>query len=259
MLRTYDDYQRSRESGKGVAASAWSAGKTYLSNTNMVMGGLASYEAKRADGQDAIEAALSSGAETVAGLYSGGSRLDQGINAIANATGAVDDHLHHEKGRAGAQNHTRVLPGVVDTIANMTPSRMAVQTAGAGTRAYYALAKAATGDMKAIDRFATDAVKGKAGMIFQPLGMAADFVGNLGSGEGAGKALDRTLDAAKGSTLQVVGDAAGDAAWKAHEKVVEVIDKDLPKLKAAATQHVEAIEQKAAAAWGGLTAHLPWR
>jgi hypothetical protein len=133
--------------------------------------------------------------------------------------------------------------------------------------------------------------------------MAADFLGNLGSGEGAEKALDKTLRKTKGSTLEKagsasgdelyelgqsdaaksgqygapvqgiamllsatsdhiagksweqafskaaepgkgsllakVGNAGGDAAWAAHEKLVEVTDTDIPAMKAAVQEKLD--------------------
>ena len=89
---------------------------------------------------------------------------------------------------------------------------MAAQALGGGARAYYDIARAATGDTKGVDKFGEDAVHGKLGAVVQPWAMAADFVGNLGS-DSAGVALDKTIKKTEGTTLKKVGDASGDAMY----------------------------------------------
>jgi hypothetical protein len=308
LVRAYDTFKQERQ-GSGTGKAALLAGKTYLENTNVVAGAIANYQAKRKDGQDKGEALVSTLGETIGGFIVPGKGVDQAINAAANLTDAVDDHLKQGDPNAAA-NAGKANPRTgADFAAELTPSRMFSQTIGAGARAYWDIGKFAGGDAKGVDKFGDDTVKGKLGMVLQPLAMAADFAGNLGSGEGAGKALDNTLAKAKSSTLEKVGSksgdwlydlgqseeakagkygmpvqgismllgaasdhiagksweqsfenaakagkgsladkigsAGGDLAFVAHEKAVEVIDQDIPKLKAAAAEKINAAEAAA--------------
>jgi hypothetical protein len=302
LIRGADAYDEARKHGAGVPGAALQAGRTYLEGTNIVAGAMAGYEARRKDGQDAGDAFLQTAGETIGGFVVPGNKLDQAINAGANMTDAVDDHMKRSDPSAAHQDKADIRDAA-DLAAGVTPSRMFSGLMGAGLRAYWDLAKAATGDTKGVDKFGDDAVKGKASMIVQPWAMAADFVGNLGSHEGAGKALDKTLNKAKGTTLEKAGSASGDAmyelgqskeaksgkyggavqgismvlgatsdhiagksweesfakaaepgkdstlakigeaggdlAWKAHETLAEVTDKDIPAMKQVVNQKLE--------------------
>jgi hypothetical protein len=300
-VRTYDAYEDARKRGDSVPGATLEAGKTYLENTNVVAGALANYEAKKKDGQDPIEAALSAGGETIGQFIVPGKGGDQAINAVDNLAGALDDHQKRADPAANADKAN--YRTATDLAAGLTPSRMFSGLMGAGLRSYWDIGKAAGGDPSGVDKFADDAVRGKAAMIIQPWAMAADFLGNLGSGEGTEKALDKTLRKTKGSALEKagsasgdamyelgqsdtaksgqygapvqgiamllsatsdhiagksweqafakaaepgkdsllarVGNAGGDAAWAAHEKLAEVTDKDIPAMKAAVQEKLD--------------------
>jgi len=302
LVRAYDSYDAAKQAKMSTPLAALRAVKTYQDNTNIVAGTVANYQAKRKDGQDPIEAGLSTAGETLGGFLVPGKGIDQAINAGANVTDAVDDHLKRGDLNATAKDQKASLRTGADFAAELTPSRMFSQTLGAGLRAYWDIGKAIGGDSKGVDKMGDDATRGKLGMIFQPFGMAADFAGNLGSGEGSAKALDKTLkkgedstlgkagnasgqgfydlgqcDAAKAgdytapvqgwamissaltdhiagkswdqalehaakpgenTLLAKVGGAGGDLAWAAHQKAAEVIDKDIPALKAEAQEKV---------------------
>lgn len=212
LLRAYDAYEENKDKGTGRAALA--AAKTYLDNTNVVMGGIANMEAKRKDGQDPVEAVISTLGETGAGFLVPGSGIDQAINGLDNLVGAGEEHSLKNDPNAEAKSKKASLKTGTEFAAGLTPSKMFSQTIGAGARAYYDIGKFAGGDASGVDKFGDDAAKGKLGMVLQPLGMTADFLGNLGSGEGAGKALDKTLDKAKGSTIEKLGSASGDAFFE---------------------------------------------
>lgn len=216
VLRGSDAYDDARKSGKGVVASAFQGGKTYLQSTNVVAGSVANYEAKRADGQDPIEAGLSTFGETLGGYLVPGKGIDQGINAAANVTDAVDDHLGRGAPGAAHPGHSTTR-NVADLAADLTPSKMMSETLGAGLRSYWDIGKAIGGDTTGVDKFGRDALHGKLGAVFQPWAMAADFAGNLGSGEGAGKALDKTLAATKGTTLDQIASSGADALFNAGQ------------------------------------------
>jgi hypothetical protein len=85
---------------------------------------------------------------------------------------------------------------------------------GGGLRSYWDVGRAIGGDTKGVDKFADDAIKSKVAMVIQLWAMAADFPGNLGSGEGASKALDKTTAKTKGTTLEKAGSASGDALYE---------------------------------------------
>lgn len=214
LIRAYDKFEEERKEKGDLAATA-SAVKTYFDNTNLVMGAIANADEKQKKNQDFGEAWLSTIGETGAGFLVPGKGVDQAINGVSNLLGAVDDHTSKgdpDSDQAKGKANYRTAG---DFIASLTPSKMFSQTIGAGARSYYLLAKSSfTGDQKGFDRFGDDAAKGELGMIFQPFGMAADFVGNLGFGEGASRALDRTLDKTKGSTLEKVGSWSGDAFYE---------------------------------------------
>ncbi len=344
LVRGYDTYDEARKHGASAPEAALKAGKTYLENNNLVMSTLANYRAKRQDGQDPIEAALSTGGETLGGFLVPGKGVDQAINAGANLAGAVDDHLKRGDANAAAHDDKANLRTGADFAAGLTPSRMFSGLMGGGLRSYWDIGKAIGGDTKGVDKFADDAVKGKVAMVVQPWAMAADFLGNLGSHEGAGKALEKTVQKSKGSTLEKVGSASGDAlfhlgqsdaaksgkyggsvqgismllsatsdhiagksweqafekaaepgkdsflakvgskggdlAWAAHEKIAEVADQDVPKMKAAveekldeaktavadfkteAKARVSEVKEAAADRWQklkqGAASYLPW-
>lgn len=219
-IRAYDTYSASRDKGKGRFESALDAGKTFLDNTNPVLGTLATVEQRQQKdasgeqyyGNDAGDAWIGTLGETGAGYAVPGAGWDQLINAGANLTGAADDHL--QKGRDPndpAANKANIRTGT-DLAADLTPSRMFAQTVGAGARAYYDIGRFAGGDAKGVDKFGEDAVRGKLGSILQPWAMASDFVGNLGSNS-AGVALDKTIKKTEGTTLKKAGDASGDAMY----------------------------------------------
>ena len=163
-------------------------------------------------GIDAVDAWLGTLGETAAGYAVPGSGIDQLVNATANVSGAVDDHLHKGRDPNDPSANEANLRTATDLAADLTPSRMAAQTFGAGARAYYDLAKLGTGDTRHVDKFSDDAVRGKLGAILQPWAMAADFAGNLG-GKDVGAALDETIKKTEGTTLKKLGDASGDALY----------------------------------------------
>lgn len=209
-LRTYDAWDKSRQEGKGVLESGYEAGKTWLENTNVVFGAVANRENKLKDGQDPVESWLSTIGETGANFIVPGGAVDQGINALGNLVGAVDDHQNrkdpnHDPSKASVRDAT-------DLAVELTPSRMFSQTMGAGIRSYWNIGKVLGGDSSGIDKFGDDAVKGKLSPIFQAPGMLFDFAGNLG-GNDAETAFNKTLEKSKGSTLEKLGSASGDAVF----------------------------------------------
>lgn len=213
MLRAYDAYQANKDKGFLQAASA--ATKTYQENTDIVQGAVAGYNAKRKAGQDPIEAALTTGGESIAGFIVPGNGVDQGINGVSNLLDATDDHASKGDANSAQRQGKANYRTFGDLVAGVTPSKMFSNTIGAGVRAHYLLIKSSvTGDQKGIDRFGDDATKGDLGVVIQPFAMGADFAGNLGSGEGAGKALDKTLNKGKGSTIEKTGSAGGDAFFQ---------------------------------------------
>jgi chemotaxis protein histidine kinase CheA len=219
-VRALDAYEDARGKGKGMFGAGVDAFKTYLDNTNPVMGAIANAEAKqRKDekgeqyyGTDAVDAWLGTVGETGAGYIVPGAGWDQAINAGANLIGAVDDHVHKGRDPASPEAKKASVKDVTSLTADLTPSRMFSQTMGAGLRAYWDLEKAKQGDFKGIDKFGEDAVKGKLGPIFQPWAMGADFLGNLG-GNSAGAAFDKTLKKSEDTTLAKVGTSGGDLAY----------------------------------------------
>jgi Domain of unknown function (DUF4157) len=226
-LRAYDAYDDAIAKGKGSVEASLDAAKTYLENTNPALGALSTVEqrmqkdasGKQYYGDDAVDAWLGTLGETGAGYLVPGAGWDQAVNAAANVGGAVDDHLKKGRDPNDPENDKANLRTVGDLAADLTPSRMAAQALGGGARAYYDIARAATGDTKGVDKFGEDAVHGKLGAVIQPWAMAADFVGNLGS-DSAGVALDKTIKKTEGTTLKKVGDASGDAMYNLGQSKV---------------------------------------
>jgi hypothetical protein len=212
-VRGMDAFEEARKQNKGLLESSALGAKAYLENTNVVMGAIANAEAKQKDGQDSVEAWISTMAETGAGYMVPGGRVDQAINAADNLYGAVDDHMkrHDPPKSKDAPADARLL---ADTATQLTPSRMFSTLVGAGARAYYNIGKAIAGDTRGVDKFADDMVQGKLSPVLQPIAMLADFAGNLGSGQGASKALDKTLAKAKDSALSKIGDKSGDLMYE---------------------------------------------
>jgi Domain of unknown function (DUF4157) len=219
-VRAFDAYDDARAQGKGRVESALDAGKTYLDNTNPILGVLNTVQqrmqkdasGKQYYGTDAVDAWLGTLGETGAGYAVPGGGVDQLVNATANVAAAVDDHLQKGRDPNDPAANKANLRTVTDLAADVTPSRMAAQTLGGGLRAYYDLAQAATGDTRHVDKFADDAVHGKMGSVLQPWAMVADFVGNLAS-DSAGVALNKTIKKTEGTTLKKLGDASGDAMY----------------------------------------------
>jgi hypothetical protein len=233
-LRSYDAYLNARDQGKGRWQSALAAGRTYLDNTNPVLGALANYRGKLAAGLDAPDAVITTAGETLAGIVAPGSSASQAVNAGANLVSAIDEHQKRGQPKAQASAKKFGVGNAANLAAEFTPTTATLRTVGAGARAYFDIGRAIGGDTKAVDRFGDDVAKGVMGPVLQPWGMAASFAGNLGSGEGAAKALDKTLAASKDTLLARAGDALGDAAWAGHEAASKAIDENLPKLQAAA-------------------------
>jgi hypothetical protein len=245
LLRAYDTYKDEKEAGKDMTHAAVSAGWTYLQNANPIAGAYAgfksSYEHKTTKGgQDKAEAALGAGFEALGGFLIPGNEVDQAINAGANLTDAVDDHLKRGDPSAAADDHLKPAFGsptaedenkdklptfrtAVGVIAGATPSRMGQQTLGGGARAYYNIGKAIGGDPRGIDRMGSDAATGELGEAFQIWGMAADFVGNLGSGQGADVALSKTLKKGEKSDTARVGARLGDVGYQDVEMDKKII------------------------------------
>jgi hypothetical protein len=245
LLRACDTYKDEKEAGKDTTHAALSAGWTYLQNANPIAGAYAgfksSYEHKTTTGgQDKVEAALGAGFEALGGFLIPGNQVDQAINAGANLTDAVDDHLKRGDPNAAADNHLKPAFGsaaaedqkkdelptfrtALGVIAGATPSRMAQQTLGGGARGYYNIGKAIGGDPRGIDRMGSDAATGELGEAFQFWGMAADFVGNLGSGQGADVALNKTLKKGEKSDTARVGARMGDVFYQDVEMDKKII------------------------------------
>src|SRR4051812_37535636 len=101
------------------------------------MGAIANAEAKRKDGQDPIEAWISTAGETGAGFLVPGNGIDQGINGVDNLTGALEDHNLRGDPQAEEKSKKASLKTGTDFAAGLTPSKMFSQTIGAGARAYY--------------------------------------------------------------------------------------------------------------------------
>jgi hypothetical protein len=164
-------------------------------------------------GDDAVDAWLGTIGETGAGFIVPGEGWDQLVNGGANLFGAVDDHMKKDRDLNDPANNQASVRTGVDLAAELTPSRMFSTTIGAGTRAWYDVARAVKGDTKGTDKFGEDAVRGKLGSIIQPWAMAADFAGNLGSDD-AGTALEKTIKKTEGTTLKKIGDAGGNAMFE---------------------------------------------
>lgn len=223
-VRGVDAFLGAIDQKKGLGEATFEAGKTYLENTNLLLGALATFESRmqtetlpdgrkqQVYGEDAGDAFFGTLGETIGGFIVPGKSADQLVNAGANLTGAVDDHLNRDRNPAAAGQDKASLRTVTDLAAEMTPSRMFSQTIGASMRAYYDIGKVMGGQTSGVDKFAEDGLKGKLGAVIQPWAMLADFAGNLG-GNDAGTALDKTLAKTKGSTLQKLGDASGDAMY----------------------------------------------
>ena len=220
-LRGYDALVDDIHSGKGLFKSSADAAWTYASNKNPFLGALSTFEQriqKDANGQqvygdDKIDALLGTVGETAGGQLSKSSALDDAVNAGANLYGAVDDHHHKGQNANGAEDGKASIRTLLDVGAEFTPSRLRSTAIGGGLRSYYDISRAIGGDFKGVDKFADDALRGKLGSIVEPWAIAADFVGNLATDD-AGKALDKTLKKTKGTNLQKLGDASGDAVYK---------------------------------------------
>jgi hypothetical protein len=219
-VRALDAFDDARKNNKGYAEALFDAGKTYLDNTNQVMGGINTFRERMKTeklpngkeqqyyGNDAGDAFFGTLGENVANYVVPGEGWDQLVNGAANLIDAGDDHLN--RGKPVDPTKASVRTGT-DLLAELTPSRMFSTTIGAGARAYWDLERAKHGDMTGIDKFGEDSVRGKLGSIVQPWAMGFDFIGNLG-GNDAGTALEKTLKKGEGSTLEKLGSAGGASA-----------------------------------------------
>lgn len=222
-IRAFDAFDEARKQGKGYAEATFDAGKTYLENTNPLLGGLATFEKRmkteklpdgreqQVYGEDAGDAFFGTLGENLAGFVVPGAGWDQLINASANVFGAADDHMNRDDPAAAAKGPSTARSSV-DLAAEMTPSRMFAQTVGGGLRAFYDLGKAGAGSDTSLEKFADDGVRGKLGAVIQPWAMAADFFGELG-GSDASTALDKTLKKAEDTSIGRLGNAGGDAMF----------------------------------------------
>ncbi len=219
-VRAYDAFLDARDQGKGGVESAFAAGKTYLENTNVVFGTLATAQQRQQKdasgeqyyGDDAVDAWLGTVGETAAGFVVPGAGWDQAVNAGANLIGAVDDHRQRGRDPNDPAAQQATLRTATDLAAELTPSRAFAQITGAGLRGYYDVGRAIGGDTRGVEKFGEDAVRGKLGAVIQPWAMAADFAGNLGS-DSVEVALAKTIKKTEGTTLKKMGDAAGDAVY----------------------------------------------
>ena len=226
-VRGVDAFLNARDRGKGVAESLFEGGKTYLDNTNQLMGAIATFQGRMAQekipgdpqgrtqqvyGNDAGDAFFGTLGENIAGFVVPGAGWDQLINGGANLIGAGDDHLKRELPADDPQRKEANLRTGTDLMAELTPSRMFSAVVGAGSRAWYDLYRASEGDMTGADKFGEDGVRGKLGSVIQPWAMLADFAGNLG-GSDASTALNQTLNKSEGTTLSKLGNALGDGMY----------------------------------------------
>jgi hypothetical protein len=220
-IRAVDSFLDDRDSGKGIFKSLIDAAWTYAANKNLFVGAISTLEQRiqkdangeQVYGDDKIDALLGTVGETVGGQLSKSSALDDAINAGTNLYGAVDDHKHRGQPPNGVEAEEASFRTLTDLAAEFTPSRIKSSMIGGGLRSYYDIGRAIGGDFKGVNKFEDDALRGKLGSIVQPWAMAADFFGNLAT-DGAGKALDKTLKKSKGTGIQKLGDASGDAVYK---------------------------------------------
>ncbi len=223
-LRALDSFLNARDRGKGVAESLFEGGKTYLDNTNQLMGAVATFEGRMVQekipgdpsgrtqqvyGNDAGDAFFGTLGENIAGFVVPGAGWDQLINGGANLIGAGDDHLKRELPANDPQRQQANLRTGTDLAAELTPSRMFSAVVGAGMRAYYDIGRAMGGDGSGVDKFGDDGVRGKLGSVIQPWAMLADFAGNLG-GSDVSTAFNQTMNKSDGTTLSKLGNALGD-------------------------------------------------
>jgi Domain of unknown function (DUF4157) len=219
-VRALDAFLDARKNNKGYAEALFDAGKTYLDNTNQVMGGINTFRERLKTeklpngkeqqyyGNDAGDAFFGTLGENIANYVVPGEGWDQLVNGAANLIDAGDDHLN--RGKPVDPTKATVRTGT-DLLAELTPSRMFSTTIGAGARAFWDLERAKQGDMTGVDKFGEDSVRGKLGSIIQPWAMGADFLGNLGNND-AGTALDKTLEKSKETTLAKIGNWGGASA-----------------------------------------------
>lgn len=219
-VRAVDAYDEALERGEGQLEASARAGITYLENTNPVVGAIATVEGRmRKDesgrqyyGDDAVDAWLGTIGETGAGYLVPGSAWDQAVNAAANVSGAVDDHLQRSRDPNDPGYGKANLRTFTDVAADATPSRLAAQAAGGGLRALYDVGRAARGDTKGVEKFSEDALQGKLGAAIQPWAMAGDFAANLASDD-VGTALEKTVKKTEGTALTKLGYASGEAMY----------------------------------------------
>jgi chemotaxis protein histidine kinase CheA len=230
-IRAWDAYQEALEQKRGHGAALSAAVLTYLENTNVVFGAVAGANAKQKDGQDAVEAWLSTIGETGAGFAYGGAGWDQALNAFVNLLDAADDHFN-----PGVPVHKRkgtltMVRSTGDVVADVTPSRLLSQTVGGGLRGYYnivkdllpenaeeqeKLRKAGKAPKKkwaGTTKFSEDALQGKLGSAFVFPAMMAEFGSNLASDD-AGTALEKAVKKSEGAATTKLGYASGDALYE---------------------------------------------
>ncbi|WP_343731678.1 DUF4157 domain-containing protein [Duganella sp.] len=94
----------------------------------------------------------------------------------------------------------------------------------------------ATGDAMFELGQSKEAKAGKYGAPVQGISMALGMTSDMIAGKSFEQALGAAADAGKGSVLETVGSALGDAAFAGVEKGKELLDKDLPELKDKARQ-----------------------
>jgi hypothetical protein len=216
-LRAIDAFNDARDKGKGYVQAGAEAGLTYLENTDPVIGtiGIATSRMQKDEkgvqyyGDDAVDAWLGTIGEMAGGYIVPGNAADQLVNAGANLSGAIDDHLKRGMDPNDPRLKEANLRTVTDLAADVTPSRMFSQLLGGGMRSYYDIGKAIGGDTHGVEKFADDALKGKLGSIVQPWAMAGDFASNLASDD-IGTALEKTVKKTEGTTLTKLGYASGD-------------------------------------------------
>jgi hypothetical protein len=97
--------------------------------------------------------------------------------------------------------------------AELVPSSIVGTTITAGARSWHALGKAATGDMKSIDRLGKDMEKGGLGPWLQGYAQWTGIAADVASGDSFGKALDKAAKTGKDSWADRTGSKLADKAF----------------------------------------------
>jgi hypothetical protein len=253
IVNAANAYDNARKSGQGkveAAATALGSGAGGIIGSKIAPAGpvgtavnLANTAAQALGAPQGVQDATA-GAATLVPSNIVGTTVTEGARSYANigtalVTGdakALDKQVQgYQAGNAGPwlQGYAQMAGMVADMAAGDNFETALNKAADSGKGSWADRVGSASGDAMYELSQSKDAKAGKYGASVQGISMSLGVASDMIAGSSFEQALNKAADAGKGSWTEKVGNALGDVAWDATEKIKQLSDTDLPAAKQA--------------------------